>query len=102
MTSVRNPSLTVRRPSPLTLAPRQYTVSNNHYKDGTSLPSAVFSYDISPMQVVVRDERQTFATFLTTMCGVIGGVFTVTGLIDAAFFHGSNSLRKKMEIGKAS
>ena len=29
----------------------QYTVSNNHYKDGSSLPSAVFSYDISPMQV---------------------------------------------------
>lgn len=79
----------------------QYTVSNNHYKDGSSLPSAIFSYDISPMQVLVKEEGKTFAQFLTQICAIIGGVFTVTGLIDAAFFHTSASLRKKMEIGKA-
>ena len=80
----------------------QYTVSNNHYQDGNSLPSAVFSYDISPMQVVVREERKSFASFLTQLCAIIGGVFTVTGLVDGAVFHTGNSLRKKMEIGKAS
>ena len=79
----------------------QYTVSNNHYKDGSSLPSAIFSYDISPMQVLVKEEGKTFAQFLTQICAIIGGVFTVTGLVDAAFFHTSASLRKKMEIGKA-
>ena len=78
----------------------QYTVNNNHYQDGDSLPSAVFSYDISPMQVVVREERKTFAAFLTQICAIIGGVFTVTGLFDGAVFHGSAALRKKMEIGK--
>ena len=46
-------------------------------------------------------EGKSLASFLTQMCGIIGGVFTVTGLIDAAFFHTSASLRKKMEIGKA-
>ena len=80
----------------------QYTVNNNHYQDGDSLPSAVFFYDISPMQVVVREERKTFAAFLTQICAIIGGVFTVTGLLDALVFHTSNSLRKKMEIGKAA
>ena len=29
----------------------QYTVNNNNYEDGDGLASAVFSYDISPMQV---------------------------------------------------
>ena len=29
----------------------QYTVNHNNYQDGSGLPSAVFSYDISPMQV---------------------------------------------------
>ena len=29
----------------------QYTVNNNNYEDGESLPAAVFSYDMSPMQV---------------------------------------------------
>ena len=54
-----------------------------------------------PFQVLVREEGKSLASFLTQMCGIIGGVFTVTGLIDAAFFHTSASLRKKMEIGKA-
>jgi len=80
----------------------QYTVNNNHYQDGESLPSAVFFYDVSPMQVVVREERKSFANFLTQICAIIGGVFTVTGLLDGVIFHGGNTLRKKMEIGKAA
>lgn len=80
----------------------QYTVNNNNYQDGESLPSAVFFYDVSPMQVVVREERKSFASFLTQICAIIGGVFTVTGLIDGVVFHGGNTLRKKLEIGKAA
>jgi len=80
----------------------QYTVNNNHYQDGESLPSAVFFYDVSPMQVLVREERKSFAAFLTQLCAIIGGIFTVTGLLDAVVFHGGNTLRKKMEIGKAA
>lgn len=80
----------------------QYTVNNNNYQDGEGLPSAVFFYDISPMQVVVREERKLLSSFLTQICAIIGGVFTVTGLVDSVIFHGGNSLRKKLEIGKAA
>ena len=80
----------------------QYTVNNNQYTDGEGLPSAVFFYDISPMQVVVHEERKSLSSFLTQLCAIIGGIFTVTGLIDGVIFHGSNSIRKKMEIGKAA
>ena len=85
-----------------TLDTYQYTVNNNAYQDGASLPSAVFAYDISPMQVQVAETRQSLATFLTQICAIIGGVFTVTGLIDGGIFHTSNALRKKLEIGKAA
>ena len=78
----------------------QYTVNNNHYADGESLASAVFAYDISPMQVVVREESQSFASFLTKLCGIVGGVYTVSGLIDAFIFHSGSAIRKKMQIGK--
>lgn len=50
----------------------------------------------------MHEERKTFASFMTQICAVIGGVFTVTGLIDAFIFHTSGSLRRKMEIGKAA
>lgn len=78
----------------------QYTVNNNNYQDGTGLPAAVFSYDISPMQVVVSEERESFAAFLTQICAIIGGVFTVTGLLDGLVYHGHNTFKRKMEIGK--
>jgi len=54
------------------------------------------------MQVQVREVRQSLSAFLTQICAIIGGVFTVTGLLDGAFFHSSNALRRKMEIGKAA
>jgi len=78
----------------------QYTVNNNNYQDGAGLPAAVFSYDISPMQVVVSEERESFAAFLTQICAIIGGVFTVTGLVDGLVYHGHNTFKSKMEIGK--
>lgn len=31
------------------------------------------------MQVQVREVRQSLSTFLTQICAIIGGVFTVTG-----------------------
>ena len=79
----------------------QYTVNNNDYQDGESLPSAVFAYDISPMQVFVQEEKKSFASFLTQICAIIGGVFTVTGLLDGLVYHGSASIKRKMELGKA-
>ena len=72
----------------------QYTVNNNNYQDGASLPSAVFSYDLSPMQVVVTEEREAFASFLTQICAIIGGVFTVTGLLDSVVYHAISGAKK--------
>jgi len=79
----------------------QYTVNNNNYEDGESLPAAVFSYDVSPMQVMVQEERESFAAFLTQLCAIIGGVFTVTGLLDGLVYHGHDLIARKGEIGKA-
>ena len=53
------------------------------------------------MQVVVQEERESFAAFLTQICAIIGGVFTVTGLLDGLVYHGHDLIARKMEIGKA-
>jgi hypothetical protein len=34
------------------------------------------------------------------VCAIVGGVFTVAGMIDAFLYHGLRSLRKKQELGK--
>ena len=58
------------------------------------MPNAVFHYDISPVMVVVREETQAFATFVTKICAVIGGIYTVIGLIDNVIYHGGQSIKK--------
>ena len=51
-------------------------------------------------QVIVEQQRKTFAAFLTQVCAIIGGVFTVTGLLDGVLYHSSAAVRRKMQIGK--
>ena len=50
------------------------------------VPNAVFSYNISPLRVVHRESGESWGAFLTQLCAVVGGVFTVFGLIDGVLF----------------
>jgi hypothetical protein len=34
------------------------------------------------------------------VCAIIGGVFTVAGMVDSFLYHGLRSLQKKQELGK--
>merc|ERR1719310_1101890 len=40
-------------------------------------PSVDFTYDVSPLTSIVKEEHNSVALFLTNLCAVIGGVFTV-------------------------
>uniref|UniRef100_A0A674N3H7 Endoplasmic reticulum-Golgi intermediate compartment protein n=1 Tax=Takifugu rubripes TaxID=31033 RepID=A0A674N3H7_TAKRU len=45
---------------------------------------------------------RSFTHFLTGVCAIIGGVFTVAGLIDSLIYHSARVIQKKIELGKAS
>jgi hypothetical protein len=77
----------------------EYTAHSHTYVND-AIPTAKFSYDPSPIQVVVRELPRRYYHFLTTLCAIIGGVFTVAGIIDG-ILHSTLRLAKKMEIGKA-
>lgn len=55
-----------------------------------------FFYDLSPIKVHVAEKRQSFLHFLTSVCAIIGGVFTVSGLVDSVVYHGERAVRQKM------
>ena len=63
------------------------------------MPAIWFRYDLSPITVKYTEKRPPFYTFLTMMCAIIGGTFTVAGIIDSMLFT-ATSVFKKMEIGK--
>ena len=53
---------------------------------GFVLPGVFFIYDISPIMVKFSERRRTFAHFLTSLCAIVGGVFTVAGIVDSLIY----------------
>ncbi|GAB6029813.1 Endoplasmic reticulum-Golgi intermediate compartment protein 3 [Chamberlinius hualienensis] len=83
----------------------QFSVTRHSKVSSTSgadqvMPGVFIIYELSPMMVRYTETRKSFLHFLTGVCGIIGGIFTVAGLIDAVIYHSSNIIRKKIELGK--
>ncbi|CAI9784183.1 unnamed protein product [Fraxinus pennsylvanica] len=63
------------------------------------IPVAKFHFELSPMQVLITENSKSFSHFITNVCAIIGGVFTVAGILDAVL-HNTMRLMKKVELGK--
>ena len=64
----------------------QYSVTMHEtklkLKEGYGIPGVYFFYEFSPLMVQITETRTPFFHFITQVCAIIGGVFTVTGLLD--------------------
>ncbi|KAF4505065.1 hypothetical protein G6O67_007054 [Ophiocordyceps sinensis] len=59
------------------------------------IPGVFFSYDISPMKVINREEQtKSFLGFLAGLCAIVGGTLTVAAAVDRGLFEGSTRLKK--------
>ncbi|XP_057529195.1 protein disulfide isomerase-like 5-4 [Amaranthus tricolor] len=63
------------------------------------IPVAKFHFELSPMQVLITENPRSFSHFITNVCAIIGGVFTVAGILDS-ILHNTLRLVKKVELGK--
>jgi len=65
----------------------RYTVSSAEHEDSERYPSAKFSFQISPMMVVISEKSTPLYHFMTNICALIGGLFTVfsmaNGVLDS-------------------
>uniref|UniRef100_A0A674CXJ3 Endoplasmic reticulum-Golgi intermediate compartment protein n=1 Tax=Salmo trutta TaxID=8032 RepID=A0A674CXJ3_SALTR len=68
---------------------------------GRIMPAIWYRYDLSPITVKYTEKRQPLYRFITTICAIIGGTFTVAGIIDSCIFTASEAW-KKIQIGKMS
>ncbi|RLN48262.1 hypothetical protein BBJ28_00000815, partial [Nothophytophthora sp. Chile5] len=78
----------------------EFTATTTQYTD--KQPAALFTFDISPLVVQITTDKIPFYHFITHLCAVIGGVFTILGLVDSGLFHAMNSIKKKQQLGKLS
>jgi len=83
-----------------TLQAYQYTYAFRSYVRGR-VPALWFRYDMNPIAVKYHETRPPLYHFLTTVCAIVGGTFTVAGIIDSLIFS-SMEIFKKFELGKLS
>lgn len=88
------------------LKTNQFSVTRNQKNlaggSDNSLPGLFLSYELSPMMIRYTEKNRSFLHFLTSVCAIIGGIFTVAGLVDSAVYHGGRALQRKIELGKAT
>jgi hypothetical protein len=60
------------------------------------LPGVFFFYEISPLHVEFVEKRLGWVRFFTSVCAVVGGVFTVMGMIDKWIYDKSKVSRKSL------
>lgn len=78
----------------------QMATSNHRYRADPAIPEAKFSFDLSPTAVVIIQGGKRWYEFVTSLCAIVGGVFTVISLFDGAVY--SVGKRIKGAQGKQS
>eukprot|EP00071_Canis_lupus_P056912 XP_851879.3 endoplasmic reticulum-Golgi intermediate compartment protein 3 isoform X1 [Canis lupus familiaris] len=66
------------------------------------LPGVFVLYELSPMMVKLTEKHRSFTHFLTSVCAIVGGMFTVAGLIDSLIYHSARAIQKKIDLGKTT
>jgi len=70
--------------------------------EGQGLPGVFIFYELSPIMVQFTESRKSLPHFLTQLCAILGGVFTVAGMIDRIVYGAIKQIEKKMQINKLS
>lgn len=58
------------------------SISNHQYNADPNVPVAKFSFDLSPTAVVISQAGRRWYEFATSLCAIIGGMFTVFSLLN--------------------
>ncbi len=78
----------------------QYTYNSNEIDSFGGMSKLYFKYDISPITVEYKAYKMTFLNFFINICAILGGIFTVTGIIDAIIHKSVVILLRKAEVHK--
>jgi endoplasmic reticulum-Golgi intermediate compartment protein 3 len=65
------------------------------------LPGLFVYYELSPIMVKMEELYRSTMHFLTSVCAIVGGLFTVAGIIDAMIYHGQRVVSKRLHGSKA-
>mmetsp|Transcript_48499 Transcript_48499/g.97576 ORF Transcript_48499/g.97576 Transcript_48499/m.97576 type:complete len:301 (+) Transcript_48499:51-953(+) len=58
-------------------------------------PGIYFYYDFYPVMVQYHENKVSFLQFVTRVCGIIGGVFTVASVLDSVLHRAKEQMKKQ-------
>lgn len=64
----------------------QYSVKENirpidHGKGSHGMPGLYFKYDVSALKVIVKQDQESFMSFLIRISSVIAGIIVISGIL---------------------
>uniref|UniRef100_A0A7S2RYN8 Thioredoxin domain-containing protein n=1 Tax=Mucochytrium quahogii TaxID=96639 RepID=A0A7S2RYN8_9STRA len=75
----------------------EYTLNSNNHNSTNGIPEVIISYDLSPLKVQVREESKPWIEGFTTMCAILGGLYTCSVIFEALFSSIISSVSKKLD-----
>lgn len=90
-----NPQLVETKGYQMTAHAHHFATAHGH------MPAVYFRYQLSPITVKFIKRRKQFTHFLTYVCAIIGGVFTVAGLLNSLLQQSIVAFQKNV-LGKSS
>jgi hypothetical protein len=78
----------------------QFVANSNELAGKYRLPAIYFRYEFSPITVKFTEKRKSFSHFLVQICAIVGGVFTVLGLVNSILHSTLKTVLKKANMGK--
>ncbi|MBA0553213.1 hypothetical protein Golob_012414 [Gossypium lobatum] len=97
--AVKTEVVTVKSSHESSLIEQYEYTAHSSLTQSANMPVAKFHFELSPMQVLITENPKSLSHFLTNVCAIIGGVFTVAGILDSILYN-TIRLMQKMEIGK--
>lgn len=64
-------------------------------EQSTLIPGVYFVYDFSPLRSVVKESHLPFFELCTSLCAILGGVFTVMGMVDSFIYSLGKQVQRK-------
>lgn len=57
-------------------------------------PGVFIKYEFAPVKVHIEEYHRSFLQFFTSVCAIVGGVFTVAGILDRVVLTSQQALKK--------
>eukprot|EP00934_Nitzschia_sp_Nitz4_P007627 Nitzschia sp. Nitz4//scaffold127_size64804//44861//46626//NITZ4_006183-RA/size64804-augustus-gene-0.53-mRNA-1//1//CDS//3329534771//7617//frame0 len=70
------------------------------YYQNDTVPEALFVYDLSPIAVTYRSESRHWYDYFTSLFAIVGGVFTVVGMLEATINTTMEIKRRRSAHGR--